>query len=102
MSDKEYKIEFFPKWFLWVFKIVPFIIVLLLLLAVTIDRNQPPQVREVIVYEEVECDTIQNITDMMHRNNTRIFSVKRLSGHSFEVMTQDKNGKITRIIHSWE
>ena len=49
MSDKEYKIEFFPKWLLWVFKIVPFIVVLFLLLAVTIDRNQPPQVREIIV-----------------------------------------------------
>ena len=104
MSDGGYKIEFFPKWFLWTIKLIPFIIMLTLFIALIIERGQPPEIvyKEVIVHKEVECDTIQNITDMMHRNNTRIFSVKRLSGHSFEVMTQDKNGKITRIIHSWE
>ena len=108
MSDDGYKIEFFPKWFSWVFKSIPFIIILVLLIALITRKDQTPEVREVevikevIVHKEVECNTIQDITDMMYRNDTRIFSVKRLSNHSFEVMSQDKNGEITRIIHSWE
>ena len=104
MSDGGYKIEFFPKWFLWTIKLIPFIIVLTLLIALIIERGQPPEIvyEEVIVHKEVECDTIHDITSMMHRNDTRIFYVKRLSGHSFEVFTQSKNGHITRVIHSWE
>ena len=102
--DKEYKIEFFPKWLLWTIKFIPYVIVLILFIAVIIERGQPSEIvyKEVIVHEEVECDTIHDITSMMHRNDTRIFSVKRLSNHSFEVFTQSKNGHITRVIHSWE
>ena len=100
--DKKYEIISFPKWLLWGIKLIPFIILFSLCLALMIQLVKPPTIKEVMVYKQVECDTIQDITSMMHSNDTRIFSVKRLSGYSFEVMTQSKDGHITRVIHSWE
>jgi len=100
--DKEYQIEFFPKWFTSLIKIVPLIGLIGIITILILDRAKPPIVREVMVYEEKECDTIQDITSVMYNNDIKLFSVKRVGDYSFEVFQQKENGEINRVIHSWE